>query len=290
MLAEHAGDVVIDDHHFIDFAAPLPGEHSDGRRAATDPHALFGHAIDNGRMTRLDHDGRAAINGKLDRLAVGEIHQRVAGDAPLLLGTASQMVHTTKGEHLRAVFARGDMADGLALRAHGSCLGPEIAVGVDLHLDTAIAEDAFGHDRDHIDAIDLRRDDEGCGLVVGIGRSGTDCGYENIGLVNDLAVPIAGGLERHEPAAMRYRALQHNVRVHAYQLAILIGVPVACSRRAGPDVTHDRTRIAADLVADGGIRRINRHIRLASRRLPRTIGRRIHSYTNDYAQAMTCQA
>ena len=47
------------------------------------------------------------------------------------------------------------MADRLALGAHGGALVAEVAVGVDLHLDAAIAEDALGHHGDHVDALDL---------------------------------------------------------------------------------------------------------------------------------------
>ncbi len=66
------------------------------------------------------------------------------------------------------------MADRLACGAHGRRLGAEMAVGVDLHLDAAIGEDALGHDGDEVDALDLLADDEGRRLVVGIGGAGAD--------------------------------------------------------------------------------------------------------------------
>ncbi len=50
MLGEHAGDVVIDHNDIIDKPQPLPREHADGGRAAADPHAAFGDAIDDGRL------------------------------------------------------------------------------------------------------------------------------------------------------------------------------------------------------------------------------------------------
>jgi hypothetical protein len=39
-----------------------------------------------------------------------------------------------------------------------------MAVGVDLHLDAAIGEDALGHDGDHVDAVDLGETMNGAGL------------------------------------------------------------------------------------------------------------------------------
>ena len=254
MLAENAGDVVVDDHDLIDLAVPLLGEHADRRRAAADPHALFGHAVDDRRIAGLHHHRGAAVDRQLDRLAVGEVHQRVAGDAAFLLGAAGQMMHAAERQHLRAVFARRDVADRLALRADGRRLRAEIAVGVDLHLDAAIAENALGHDRDHVDAVDLRRHDEGRRLVIGIGGAGADRGDEHVGLVDDLAVPVAAGLERHQPSAMRYRSLQHDMRIDAHQFAVVIGIAIAGARRARLDVAHHRTGIAADLVATGSRR------------------------------------
>ena len=41
MLGQDAGDVIVDDDHFIDMRLPLLGEHADRRRAAADPHARF---------------------------------------------------------------------------------------------------------------------------------------------------------------------------------------------------------------------------------------------------------
>ena len=89
---------------------------------------------------------------------------RVAGDAAFRLGAAGQMMHAAERQHLRAVFAGRDMADRLALGAHRRRLGAEMAVGVDLHLDAAIGEDALGDDGDEIDAFDLLETMKGAGL------------------------------------------------------------------------------------------------------------------------------
>ena len=88
MFDEHAGDVVVDHHDFIDLAVPLLGKHADGRRAAANPHPLLGYAVDDGRIAGLHDHGGAAIDGEFDRLAVAEVHQRIAGNAAFLLRAA----------------------------------------------------------------------------------------------------------------------------------------------------------------------------------------------------------
>src|SRR5262249_4404131 len=150
--------------------------------------------------------------------------------------------------HLRAIFAGRDVTDRLAFHAHRRRFRPEIAVGVDLHLDAAIAEDALGHDRHHVDAVDLGGHDEWRGLVVGIGRARSDRGDENLRLLHDLATPVAAGLKRPQSAAMRHGAFQHDMWIDPHELAVVIGVAVAGPRRARLDVAHHRTGIAADLV------------------------------------------
>jgi hypothetical protein len=49
------------------------------------------------------------------------------------------------------------------------------------------------------------------------------------------------------------------MRIDAYQFAIVIGVAIAGPRRARLDVTHHRTGIAADLIADRGGCRFGYH-------------------------------
>ena len=170
------------------------------------------------------------------------------------------MMHAAERQHLRAIFAGRDMADRLALRAHRRGLRAEMAVGVDLHLDAAIAEDAFGHDRDHVDAVDLRRHDEGRGLVIGIGGAGADRGDEHVRARGRSCRPnrrAAWNGTSRPPCDDR--ALQHDMRIDAHQFAVVIGIAIAGARRARLDVAHHRTGIAADLVVGSGGRRISQH-------------------------------
>ncbi len=85
-------------------------------------------------------------------------------------------------------------------------------------------------------------------------------------------------------------ALQHDMRIDANQLAVLIGIAVAGARGARLDVAHHRARIAADLVAGRG-GHFHRHQQACPLELLRRQRRRVRSYTNDPAREVeTCQA
>ena len=222
---------------------PLRREHADGGRAAAHPHALLARAVDDRRPVGLDHHGRAAVDRELDGLAVAERQQRFAGDDALLLAAAGQVMHAAQRQHLRAVFRRGDVAHRLALDAHRRLLGPEIAVGVDFHLDAAVAEDALGHDGDHVDAVVPGRHDEGRRLVVGIGRGGADAGDEGALALAELAAP--GGAALDEGDARQVGLGQQHQRIDAQKLAVLVGIAVAGAGAARPDAAQHGTGIAA---------------------------------------------
>ena len=117
-----------------------------------------------GARAGLHDDAVAAIDRHLDRFRVAQLQQRVAGDDAFLLGAAGQVAHAADGQHLRAVLGGRDVADLLALHAHRRRLGAEVAVGVDLHLDAAVAEDALGHDGDGVDAVICDETMKGAGL------------------------------------------------------------------------------------------------------------------------------
>jgi hypothetical protein len=134
-------------------AEPQPTRIRGLRRAVDDRRGLPG----------LHHHGRAAVDLHLDRLAVAQGQQRVAGDAALGLRPAGQVVHAAERQHLRAVFGGGDMADRFALRRARWRLGAEEAVGVDLHLHAAVGR-CLGHHGDHVDALDPGETMKGAGL------------------------------------------------------------------------------------------------------------------------------
>jgi len=98
----------------------------------------------------------------------------------------------------------------------------------------------------------------------------------------------------HQPSTMRYRLLQHDMRIDTHQFTVVVGVAIARAGRARLDVAHHRTGIAADLVATAGGRRIG-HEQACSRegadRSRFLAARSLCSYTNDVARGRKrCQA
>ena len=139
-----------------------------------------------------------------------------------------------------------------AVDAHRGSLRAQMAVGVDLHLEAAVAEDSFGHDGDHVDAVNLGGYDKGCGLVVGIGCARADGGDEGFRFADDAAVPVTRrGEKGHEAAAAFEGALQQHVGVGAGQHAAPVGIAVAGAQHAIADVAEHRAGIAADFVGRG---------------------------------------
>jgi hypothetical protein len=51
--------------------------------------------------------------------------------------------------------------------------------------------------------------------------------------MNDLSVPVAAGLKRHQPSAMGHRALKHNMRIDADKLTIVVGIAITRACRTG---------------------------------------------------------
>ncbi len=119
VLGQDAGDVVVQDDHLVDLALPLLGEDADRGRAAADPHALLGLAVDDRGLAGLDDDRAAVVDRQLDRIAAAEREQHLAGDVAGLLGGAGQVVDAAQGQHLRAVLGGRHVADGLALHGDG---------------------------------------------------------------------------------------------------------------------------------------------------------------------------
>ena len=160
-------------------------------------------------------------------------------------------MHTAKRQHLRAIFVRRDVADLLAVAAHGGRFRSDEAVGVYFHLYAAIAENALGDDGDEIDAIELARHDEGCGLVVRVRCGCADAGHKHLRSANDRAVPVAALIEETDRiATFLYRTFEQDQRIGAHQLAIDVAVAVARSQFAGTNSAQHRARIAAYRLVD----------------------------------------
>ena len=193
----------------------------------------------------------AAVDAQGNRLLVAQLEHGPAGDHALLLAAAGQVTDAAERQHLRAVLGRGDVADLLAVRAHRRLLRAHVAVGVDLQLDAAVAEDALGHHRHHVDAVVLARHDEGRRLVVGIGGARADAGEEVPARGHgrrrkDAALPFRVGEERHQLALLVDHLLRQHQGIHARQHALHIAVAVAGAGAAKPDAAEHGTGIAGD--------------------------------------------
>src|SRR6202142_4800082 len=231
MLGQDTGDVIVDDNHLIDLVAPLLAQHADRPRAASDPHALLKLAINDRRLAGLHDHARAAVNDKLDTFAVAEVEQSITGDAAFLLAAVGKVIDAAEREHLRTIFAGRHMADWLALGAYNCAFRTEMAIGVDFELHAAIAVDALGDHRHHVDPIDLGGNDEGGGLIVGVGGAGADSGDEWTGSPEDVAAPGSLSIDEwHDLAAFVYGPVEQHMRIDPHQLAILVRVTVARSR------------------------------------------------------------
>ncbi len=138
------------------------------------------------------------------------------------------------------------MAYGLALRAYGVGFGPEIAIGIDLHFDATVTEDALGHNRHHVHRVDGGGDDERSRFVIGISGSRSDGGHECSGLIDEVTVPVLTVLqELDDRLSARNRLIEQHVRIETNQPSIMIGVTVARSGPAGLDVAQDRAGVTA---------------------------------------------
>ena len=180
VLGEHAGDVVVDHDDLVDVAEPLLREDADRRRAAADAHALLLDAVDDRRLAGLRRRRARRLRscsstGCLlpSAIIISQVMRPSFFVPPVRWCTPPSDRNCEPYSIVR------DVADRLAAVAHRRLLGAEVAVGVDLHLEAAVAEDALGDDGDHVDAVVLRGDDEGRRLVVGIGGARADAGDEH---------------------------------------------------------------------------------------------------------------
>ena len=179
VLGQDTRDVVVHHHHLVAQAQPLTRKHADRCRATTHAHTLLSHTVNDRRTTGLQHHLGTVFNLHLGGLVVAQGVHEFQGHAALFFTPTGEVVHTTQAEHLRAVFGGGHMAHLFALVKHRSPLIAQIPVGVDLHLQTAIAKDALGHHSHHVHALGLGSDDERRRFVIGVGGGRANAGDKN---------------------------------------------------------------------------------------------------------------
>ena len=156
------------------------------------------------------------------------------------------------------------MPDHLAAAAHVRLLRAEVAVGVDLHLQAAVAEDALGDDRHHVDPFVARGHDERGGLVVRVGGGGADAGDED--LVGPQQVAVPGRLvllfrlfRLFRPAGLRRR------RSHGAIGAVRACAARSATVRAVPHRAVPHRAVPRRAVACRALRREGDHYRLGLR-------------------------
>ena len=181
VLGDDAGDVVVDDDDLVDEAAPLAANmpmvaepQPTRMRCSVTPSTIGGRPA---WATSVAPPSTASSTGSRLQSArrAAQVARPSAFEPPVRCSTPpSESIW-------RAVLGGGDVADRLAAGADDGALGAEVAVGVDLHLGAAVAEDRLGDDGDDVGAVDLAGDDERGGLVVGVGGAGADAGDEAAG-------------------------------------------------------------------------------------------------------------
>ena len=156
MLGQHAGDVVVDDDHLVDLAEPIAWRRcrrspSRSRPACAPPAAR--------RRSAPRPPARRRCGRRRSLIATGSPAQSSSRASQVTLPSFFEPPVRWRTppiesicEPYSAVVTWPTCSPSTRI---GAASGPEMAVGVDLHLDAAIAEDALGHDRDRVDAVVL---------------------------------------------------------------------------------------------------------------------------------------
>src|SRR6056297_2638252 len=144
------------------------------------------------------------------------------------------------------------MPDDLASGSHRRTLVPEVPIGVDLHLDPAIGIDRLGHHGDEIDPLHIAADDEGGGLVIGIGGARAHATDEHIIPAQNLSIPFRFQ-ERSDLSSGPHPTVKYGQGVATHDLAVLVGIAVTSPDLARRNVAHHRAGIAADLFFAGAL-------------------------------------
>ena len=173
--------------------------------------------------------------------------------ATLLFAAACEVMHTAQAEHLRAVLSSGDMAHLFTL-VHDRCtLIAQIPVGVNLHLQAAIAEDAFCHHRHHVHTLGLGGDDEGCRFVIRVSGGCANASDKHAALCAVHRGQSLGGsfsvwprLQGQRFSTLYLLAQKHH-GVQAHQQAIVVGIAVTRTDSPFRNMAQHRTSVALHL-------------------------------------------
>ena len=189
MFRHYPGDMIVNNHHFIDQLLPLRGKHTNGGRSTANPHTVFSDPINNWWLTRLNQQLQPLINLHVNGITITQAQQCRTSHPAFLFAATCQMIHPTKRKHLRSIFTCCDMSNRLAINAYQTTFWPNMAVGINFYLGAAIAKDALGHNGHHVDAIMLAGNYKRSRFVIWIGRTSTNRRHKMVIWRNNAAVP-----------------------------------------------------------------------------------------------------
>ena len=152
------------------------------------------------------------------------------------------------------------MTDCFSIDPHHGAFVANVAVGVDLYLDPAVRKYPFGHDGDHINALDFLADDKGGRLIIGVGCARANGGHKIATALDNIAVPILRVIALIQKRDGIGPRLDHCQRIKAHQLARMIGIAVTGTGFAFGDKTHHRAGVAANF-RRLSVAQIVRHVR-----------------------------
>ena len=236
MLAEEAGDVVVDDDALVHALLHDVGEQADGGAAAADTHGGLLRAVDDGSdallADDLDHLGLAGLvvgglDGQLDLLAVGKSDNGAGGGKAAVL--RGQTVRAADVDHLGAVLLGMYETDGLAFAVNGVALFADVGVGVELDENAGVAQRSLGDGGDNVNAVALLADDVRSRTDAGVIGARADSGDDGLG---NSRIDLDLGLALYDERAV------------ADQTAALVGVALAGAGGANGNFALDGAGMA----------------------------------------------
>src|SRR6202035_2429047 len=111
---------------------------------------------------------------------------------------AGEMANSAEREHLRTVFAGGDVSHRLSLRPYQIRLRTQVSISIDLYLDPAVAEDALRDDCDHVNALYRGRNDERGRFIVGVCGARANRRDKGVRTTHNVAIPFTIAIKQRD--------------------------------------------------------------------------------------------
>src|SRR5690606_17937172 len=147
VLGEQSHYMVIQDNGFIHHFAQVGGKHPDGGAAATHPHFGVFHPVNDGTVTYLKLQHSPVILTQGYSLAVTIVDD---GPGHHKTGFPGEKVGPADRKHFGTVFLRVHHAHYLAVAPDFGAFLTDKEVGINLHLDPAVAQRSLGDHGHHV--------------------------------------------------------------------------------------------------------------------------------------------